>query len=201
MRRVPICCALVALLAALAKVRYSHVDARQKIRVVQLAEARWVSAEELWAAAMSSADRDGLREALRGFEVALAGTAPPPAAAPLADRFAAWLGGPLRLRCLHRVAAGRELLRDSLAAVVSGHAALLREGYCEAALADASGEGRASQAGLRAQHTACLAPIARGLVMFAADEAEAQESFARVTALRHADGSSAVLSSKDQKTA
>jgi len=67
------------------------------------------------------------------------------------------------------------LLREDPVAIVAGHEALMREGYCDAVMADALFDG--SQNDHHRQHEACLAPIARGLVMFAAGPAEAEAAF------------------------
>lgn len=101
--------------------------------------------------------------------------------------FAQWLAEPLRLRCLHRVAAAHELLRDDPVAIVAAHSALLRAGYCNAVLAEAFD---ATDGDRQRQQEACMAPIARGMVLYAASAAEREAAFASATtAWQNADGS------------
>ena len=97
-----------------------YVNDREELRIVQEAEASFAEAEATFANTMESASASGMRAALEGYAAAagllngLAG-------------FAGWLGQPLRLRVMHRMAAAQELLREDPEAIVAGHEALLRE--------------------------------------------------------------------------
>jgi hypothetical protein len=180
---------LVGAALAIAVVVASWETAAQELAAVHAAEAAFAESGELWDKAMETTALSDLRAALRGFTGVLAlvpGGADDDATSGFIHAFARWLAQPLRLRCLHRVAAAHELLRDDPVAVVAGHTALLREGYCEAVLAEAT---EATDADLRRQHEACLAPIARGMVLFAKSAAERDAAFASATARRNADGS------------
>ena len=179
--------AALAVVAVLAAVSYHYVGdlASQVLAAVHAAEAVFADSEHLWALGMNSTAPEELRAALRGFDGALALLGGPAERSGLIAAFGQWLGRPLRLRCLHRVAAARELLRDDDAAIVAGHAALLGEGYCEAMLED---NFDSPPAALREAHQACLAPIARGMVMFAAGPAEAEGAFASALRRKHTDG-------------
>ncbi len=87
---------------------------------------------------------------------------------------------PLRLRSLHRVAAASELLRDDLPAIAAAHQALLDSGYCTEVVADADAATPEQLAQLYAR---CIAPIARGTVLFAGSVAAAEAAFERARAI------------------
>jgi hypothetical protein len=178
MSNLPIIGAVVALLLAITV--YANWESTVKeLAMVHEAEAVFLGAETNFEKAMESTAPADLKVALQGYT----------AAAGLLNglgTFAGWLGQPLKLRCLHRVAAATELLREDHAAVVAGHTALLSEGYCDAVMMDAFDGTEDDQ---RRQHEACLAPIARGLILFAANPATAEAAFAKVVKRQNTNGS------------
>eukprot|EP00729_Bicosta_minor_P009701 gene9701-3437_t len=108
--------AAVVLLLAVAL----YVNDREELSIVQDAEAVFTEAEKTFAKTMETASASGMRAALEGYATAaglLNGL----------GGFAGWLGQPLRLRVMHRMAAAQELLREDPVAIVAGHEALLRE--------------------------------------------------------------------------
>ena len=177
-----------AAVAALATVVANYELAAQELAQVHTAEADFADSEALWAQAMETTASVDLRAALRGYEGVLKNLTLKEQGGVLGllRVFVQWLAEPLRLRCLHRVAAAHELLRENPVAIVAAHAALLREGYCEAVLAEAFDTTDVDQ---RRQYESCLAPIARGMVLYAASPVERDAAFASATALRNADGS------------
>lgn len=174
--------------AVLATIAANSELAAQELAHVHAAEEEFADSEALWAQAMETTAPVDLQAALRGYEGVLEKLAldEQDGLLGLLRVFVAWLARPLRLRCLHRVAAAHELLREDPVAVVAAHAALLREGYCEAILAETFDSTDADR---RRQHEACIAPIARGMVLYAASPAERDAAFARATARQNSDGS------------
>ena len=80
------------------------------------------------------------------------------------------------LNCLHRIAAAQELLRLEPRKIVAGYETLLAEDYCGQVDMDtgiSDDVAVVSMSGRVKKHEACLAPIARGVVQFAASAAEA----------------------------
>lgn len=97
-----------------------YVNDREELSIVQDAEAVFTEAEKTFANTMETASASGMRAALEGYATAaglLNGL----------GGFAGWLGQPLRLRVMHRMAAAQELLREDPVAIVAGHEALMRE--------------------------------------------------------------------------
>lgn len=163
------------------------------------AEAKFNGAEHHWQQVMGSGDVHDLRAAQDMFEDALALLGAPLQAtvdagfvAHHVHAFVRWLGRPLRLNCLHRIAAAQELRRAEPQAIVAGYELLLAEGYCEQAVADASGLEGLSLGEQVQRHRACLSPIARGVVQFASSPADADAAFSRVLGLLGPDGRAAL---------
>lgn len=149
------------------------------------AEALYDAADEKWQGAVHSEDAVGVAGVVTAYEEALAllEALKPIGGAGLAADFAFWLGQPLRLRVLHRIAAGKELLRHDPAGIARAHAALLTEGYCDAVLAEME-PAEAS----RTRYAACIAPHARGTILFAASPSDADAAFEAARRL-HSPGS------------
>jgi hypothetical protein len=174
-----------ATLAALAfQLRSAPHELAASLEALHVAESSFGEAEVLWAQAMHTGSHEGLAHALRGYSNALGLIEEPvPAGVGIAQGlvrgFAGWLGRPLKLTCLHRSAAAQELLRVNLAEIAGGYEALLREGYCEQLATEAATGQALSTGDLRRQHEACLAPIARGTIQFAASVADAEAAFGR----------------------
>jgi hypothetical protein len=169
-----------------------------QLHVLAAAEKSYARAESMWRGAMEQADRQQLQAALRTYQQALSNASAPDQPRPRIQESAAagctvmaaripvvafvrWLARPLRLRCWHRIAAAQELLREEepRGIIATSYEKLLGDGYCGEVVADAAAGSSASAVALHRVHVACLAPIARGTVMFAASPAEADAAFAR----------------------
>jgi hypothetical protein len=192
--------ASIAVLVMLVAVLFQFWEASTvQFAVLHEAEAAIEEADAVWQQALGTEDVDGLGEALRQYEHLLA--APPlMVGAPNGadeSRFAAiagsvfsWLARPLRLRSLHRVAAGRELLRDEhqLPLIANAHNQLLQENYCKEMLDDATAQLPFGEQLGHQHYTKCVAPIARGTVIFAPSDAESEKAFAQAINLPGAYG-------------
>eukprot|EP01052_Picozoa_sp_SAG31_P047835 SAG31_NODE_9746_length_1234_cov_0.978855_1_plen_287_part_00 len=111
-----------------------------------------------------------------------------------AHGFVLWLGRPLWLRCLHRRAAAHELLREDAAATVEAHQALIDAGYCNDVLSELMelSADPTTSGSIRRQYSACLAPIARGVVLFSEPPSPSAAAFARVRRLTNPAGEPAL---------
>eukprot|EP01043_Picozoa_sp_COSAG02_P026023 COSAG02_NODE_1485_length_12370_cov_6.022144_7_plen_551_part_00 len=189
MRPLLLSCAAAATAVLVAVVTHSDY-AVQELARVHTAESEFAHSEALWGRAMETTSKLDLKVALRGYQAVLERLVLVEDGGLLLGllrAFAQWLAEPLRLRCLHRVAAAHELLREDPVAIVAAHAELLRVGYCEAVIAEAFD---ATDSDRRRQQEACIAPIARGMVLYAASAAERDAAFvSATTAWRNADSS------------
>lgn len=151
------------------------------------------AADKRWERAFANEDEGALRNALQGYErvLRLSVLQPEDGLDGLTLGFARWLARPLRLRCLRRIAAARELLRDDMELIVRAHAAVIREGYCEAVEEDigvALSEWHPAR-----DFASCQAPHARGMILFAPSPADAEAAFeAALLWTRPSDGSRAL---------
>jgi hypothetical protein len=203
---------VVVVLAVLAFVlRAVYNTATVQFGVLHTAESVIEQADGVWEKALAAEDAAELSKALKLYTILLNSpplkpivriqspnaTAESVITAAVASAFV-WLARPLRLRSLHRVAAARELLRDSrheddkemLPLIAAAHSQLIAENYCDEMLSDAIAQGLASEKQEK-QHRKCLAPIARGTVLFAEGGAGGPASvaaFAAAVALPGSDG-------------
>ena len=193
--------------------------ARSHLAAVHAAEDGFAAAEEHWRRGLAAEDDAALRLALRGYEAVLgsspalaprrrqlsgvgagAGTGAPSAAGAMALWFGRWAARPLMLRVLHRQAAALELLRDNHTALAAAHAALLAEGYCDELLAEQQGQGGdAAQPELQRpdagrEYEKCVAPLARGTVLFAGSPEAAEAAFGVALGLRRPGSGRSALS-------
>ena len=169
------CVMVVVALVALQLVD-CYYEGAAMLNDLTIAEAHSERSDGLWQQGLSSEDPVSLREALQGYQMTLerAALAKQPTvdsvATALSGAFAVFLARPLRLHCMHRVAAIRELLRQDSALIAHAHQQLLDDGYCTDLL-----EGFTSRR--QWHYEACIAPIARGTIQFAAGKAEADAAF------------------------
>eukprot|EP00316_Scyphosphaera_apsteinii_P016241 CAMPEP_0119330280 /NCGR_PEP_ID=MMETSP1333-20130426/77908_1 /TAXON_ID=418940 /ORGANISM="Scyphosphaera apsteinii, Strain RCC1455" /LENGTH=388 /DNA_ID=CAMNT_0007339637 /DNA_START=128 /DNA_END=1294 /DNA_ORIENTATION=- len=155
---------------------------------VHAGEALYEAADQAWAHAITEEDATVLSHALQSYEHALElEPLMPPNKTPNGwGIFIRWLARPLRLRCLHRIAAAREMLRKDPMLIVQAHSALLHEHYCHEVISELP----ATQ-WVRGFES-CVAPLARGTILFAADPAAANAAFAAALQLSAPDGSAAL---------
>ena len=169
------------------------IELQPRLDEIRTAEDASEAADQAWERGMAGEDAVALHEALHSYEHALE-LASLGASAPSSNvaTFAQWLVRPLRLRCMRRIAAGRELLQaeSEHAQIVEAHAALLREDYCGAV------EGETgvflSEWHPEFAYASCLAPHARGTILFAPTESEAEANFERAIALTTPQGAPAL---------
>jgi aspartate beta-hydroxylase len=167
-------------------------------------------ADGVWQRSLATEDEDGLRKSLQRYETILGApplTLDPPASgdshqfesqfASLVSSVFTWLARPLRLRSLHRVAAARELLRDDkqmIPMIAHAHRQLLAENYCIEMLDEAMAQMDYGQQMGKKQYQKCIAPIARGTILFAPTEVEADAAFAKALLLNGPfDGDESIL--------
>lgn len=145
MARTMLVCAVAAAAAALIAIVGRSVElGAMQLATVHAAEASFANAEQLWGAAMLGGGPVELHIALEAFdgvldamkEAGLTAAAEGGLLGGMISFFVQWVGRPLRLRCLHRVAAAHELLREQPAAIVAAHQELIDESYCEEVVAE-----------------------------------------------------------------
>jgi hypothetical protein len=154
-----------------------------RLPMVAAAEDLFDAAELDWQRAITAENASHLRVALDMYEQCIAlqrgnvltvPTLRREAPTGPASAFVGWLVQPLRLRVLHRIAAASELLRMPSERIVQAHAALIAEGYCAEVHAERPSDG----AHATSLYARCLAPLARGTILFASSASEATSAFA-----------------------
>lgn len=188
------CWLCVASMAALVAVAAGCASALAlQIGDIRIGEELSEAADQKWDHAFSVEDAGMLTEALDAYERILklkpfleSSEAP---AGPF-ENFAQWLANPLRLRCMRRVAAGREMLRKDFSVIVQAHEALLRENYCATVESEAS--EFLSDLPPSWNYASCLAPHARGTILFASTPAKAEAAFGRAMQLNWPQGGPAL---------
>jgi len=146
---------------------------------LNLAEAESDSADRAWELALANEEPVVLQSALSRYEVAVDLTSFDNAeswASRVPAAFVRWLARPLRLHCMHRIAAARELLRKERSLITAAHQRLLDEDYCSELV-----EGITS--GRDWLYEGCIAPIARGTIQYAPGADAADAAFQRALKL------------------
>ena len=160
-----------------------------EIAAIRKAEALVESADRAWELAFADESISELRSVLNVYERLL--RLGPMSQGVGLRSFSHWIVRPLRFRCLHRVAITRGLLReDPPPIILQAHATLLEEGFCAESMLD-SGGASDEQPALR-EYEACVAPLARGLILFAAGPIEAEAAFKEVMQLSGPGGVAAL---------
>lgn len=170
--------ALVAAALALAYAAFNTIA--PELAALREAEASVESASQAWELAVSTEAETELQHALELFErslqLALLG---PSTSADSLSAFFHWLALPMRLSCLYHLATASMLLNKENAVVLQAHKAMLQEGYCDLELRGES---------TRREYAACIAPLARATVLFAATPSEADVAFDQALLLLGPDG-------------
>ena len=163
-----------------------------QFKSIHIAENAIEQADVLWQRALASDETATLREALEQYSsFSLGGSIQSNetyvSGGGIFARVMIWLVRPLRLRALHRVAAARELLRGDaqpgqsdakqLVLIGNAHRQLLKEKYCDEMVSEAMADLQIGKQIDRKNYQKCLAPIARGTIIFASGEAEAAAAF------------------------
>lgn len=184
------CCGLAFAAVVVVISGFAHAM-RPYIEDIRAGEGLSDAADHAWQRAFNYEEVSSLRDALADYERVLElDTLRAPGNASIARSFASWLVRPLRLRCMRRIAAGHELLRESLPQIVQAHEALLSMEYCTAVQQEASvffSEWEPSF-----DYSSCLAPHARGTILFAANPADADAAFERAKRMTRPDGQAAL---------